>query len=736
LQLQGLNNKAMADTQNQGFLQEAAQENDQFRVKHQEANPATAQAELQAHLQNLEAIRQKYRQGLTNPMSQALYDDDSRRANSMLMLNASSAIAEGQFKYRATAHAGQQQLYTQLAVSAPNEMVREMFVESAAHNTVAYVKGELGGSDDQAKAEMLRTESEVYGSVIRQNMIQDPEGMNTLFQDKLAGGQISGAEAAELGPRLQELLQRHNIAKTGDSVMAGPGPDGTTGGPYAATGGTKLDALYNAVGHGESHFNPGARTSDKGAVGLMQIEPETFAAFAKPGEKIDVPADNAAVGKRILASYLKKYNGDTDRAAVAYFSGPGNVAPAGSATPWKVDRNDGHTTVSQYVTHVRQRIAAQGGGQAPQLTEGEPGVVGPGGAPPPPPGTARSGPPIPYTGQKPAPTAAVGAQLDWYEQNAPAMIADARAKAVAQAEAEGGDPIVAGHEAEQYTRSLINNAEGPLQKQVGDMAGQLLGQISGGIGGVPITSPEQLKQIPGAYETFMQLPGRQRASITGVINTQLRQYSQEQKSEIEGWQYTNTAAYATADKKILDPKTQLDRVTRAKMYEDWQKWTANQKRQAMYPNIKLNLIDNNRLLDNTLITAGIVDPTTKRPGTPQQERDYDVFTGRMFEEIEKWQQANPKAHISPMEVSKIASQVLPSVMQPGARYGLFPNAPAGLTWGSAPTQVGAHVITEADYGALHQILMERNGGRIPMDWEIGQLAEQLYGPNYGMTRGR
>lgn len=147
----------------------------------------------------------------------------------------------------------------------------------------------------------------------------------------------------------------------------------------------------------ESNNNPNVRTSDKNAHGIGQITPDTFNAYAKPGERIDVPKDNLAVHKRIIADYYQRYNGDPARIAVAYFSGPGNVAPPGSPTPWLKDKSDGHKLTSSYVSDVIGRIRNQGPpaanenavalGSAPSANSVESGPSaepnqGPGAAPP------------------------------------------------------------------------------------------------------------------------------------------------------------------------------------------------------------------------------------------------------------------------------------------------------------------------------------------------------------------
>jgi len=131
----------------------------------------------------------------------------------------------------------------------------------------------------------------------------------------------------------------------------------------AAASGKKYsgDDLYPAFHGQESGGGKNTTTSVDNAHGDMQIIPDTFNRFAKPGETIDNPEDNKRVGHRILEYYSQKYNGDAARVAVAYFSGEGNVAPPGSATPWKENRHDGQGTfVSQYVNGILGRLGAPG----------------------------------------------------------------------------------------------------------------------------------------------------------------------------------------------------------------------------------------------------------------------------------------------------------------------------------------------------------------------------------------
>ena len=118
--------------------------------------------------------------------------------------------------------------------------------------------------------------------------------------------------------------------------------------------------ISDAIFSQESGNKFGSQMSSSGAIGGAQIMPATFAQYAKPGEDINNPEDNKAVGQRIIDNYTKKYNGDAARVATAYFSGPGNVAPEGSPTPWIKDTVDTDgKSVSSYVGDVTSRLGSQ-----------------------------------------------------------------------------------------------------------------------------------------------------------------------------------------------------------------------------------------------------------------------------------------------------------------------------------------------------------------------------------------
>lgn len=201
----------------------------------------------------------------------------------------------------------------------------------------------------------IAASSKMVGSV---QWAKGPNGeYHALFPMQDSQGNLKYQEPAEM-PSGYSLMGETPGQADANTIKAGYVP--------GSGGGSVSDALKRAILGQESGGNPAVGASVDGAIGIGQITPGTFAQFAKPGEKITNPTDNAAVSGRILDSYLSQY-GDPARAAVAYFSGPGNVAPAGSATPYLHDAKDGNgVATSTYVSQVLGRMGSAGGGA--QLT--------------------------------------------------------------------------------------------------------------------------------------------------------------------------------------------------------------------------------------------------------------------------------------------------------------------------------------------------------------------------------
>jgi soluble lytic murein transglycosylase-like protein len=98
-------------------------------------------------------------------------------------------------------------------------------------------------------------------------------------------------------------------------------------------------ALVRAVIAVESAFDPHA-LSDKGAVGLMQVLPDTGARYGvradgkrSTAEKLRDPATNLRVGTRYLRDLLARFGNDVSLALAAYNAGEGAVATHGNRIP-------------------------------------------------------------------------------------------------------------------------------------------------------------------------------------------------------------------------------------------------------------------------------------------------------------------------------------------------------------------------------------------------------------------
>jgi soluble lytic murein transglycosylase-like protein len=94
-------------------------------------------------------------------------------------------------------------------------------------------------------------------------------------------------------------------------------------------------ALVLAVIVAESGNDPGA-VSAKGAVGLMQILPDTAALVGVPSAHDS--ASNIEAGCRYLGGLLASFGGDVELALAAYNAGPGAVRRWGTVPPYRETR--------------------------------------------------------------------------------------------------------------------------------------------------------------------------------------------------------------------------------------------------------------------------------------------------------------------------------------------------------------------------------------------------------------
>jgi len=90
---------------------------------------------------------------------------------------------------------------------------------------------------------------------------------------------------------------------------------------------TQLAYLRSIYGQ-ESGAGSNTTTSNRGAVGGMQIIPSTFKSVADPGMDINNPVDNARAGIRYAMQGYKAASGDPVLAGAYYYGGPGGMKKA------------------------------------------------------------------------------------------------------------------------------------------------------------------------------------------------------------------------------------------------------------------------------------------------------------------------------------------------------------------------------------------------------------------------
>lgn len=89
-------------------------------------------------------------------------------------------------------------------------------------------------------------------------------------------------------------------------------------------------AFLHSVAQAESAYQANA-ISPKGAIGIMQLMPETAAELKADPRN---PAENVEAGARHLAALLEKYEGSSAKALAAYNAGEGAVAKYGGVPPY------------------------------------------------------------------------------------------------------------------------------------------------------------------------------------------------------------------------------------------------------------------------------------------------------------------------------------------------------------------------------------------------------------------
>jgi hypothetical protein len=341
-------------------------------------------------------VRQKIRSTLPNPAAQRAFDLLAVRREGFMVQDI-NAYAGGQIKVADT-HS---------AMAAQSIAIESAGRPEIASNDLLFNKA-IGDIKFQAARIMM---NQGYGSVMHQDPVKGtitfddtPEGkqasvvwqdylnkavgdaweyrIKALLTDPASGNvqtavkvlndnkaNIPSATLAKLQAMLYAPYRQAQVRNIAQDVLAEADQNYLADISGDIKGKFNPAQLTNAIIGQESGGHPNVVNAISGATGLGQIMPDTWKAYARPGEDIKNPKDNKAVTQRILTDLLNKYDGDVERAAVAYYSGPSNVAPAGSATPWLKDiSKDRHgndiPSVSTYVKSIVSRLQGGAGGSS------------------------------------------------------------------------------------------------------------------------------------------------------------------------------------------------------------------------------------------------------------------------------------------------------------------------------------------------------------------------------------
>lgn len=310
-------------------------------------------------LKRLEDERVQGRANLTSPRAQLEYDTQTKR----LFADADQHVGQHtdtQWKTWATSvNTNTAAHWAGMLARQPNDP--QTIVNGTQAMIDAYVKtAEMHGAQpgdavwtearDNGRRDALKTRLDAIA-------VTDPDGAMkkaTQFKDILGTqyDDVANKLRARADKQAGDTLAARAVTqtRTNPPVLPANAPGGSPGVP-------SVDNVHRAIVMQESGGNPNAPTSIDDARGIGQIIPATFNQYARPGEQIGNPSDNLAVSKRIIADYYQRYNGDAQRVAVAYFSGPGNVAPQGATTPYIRDAADGNgKRTSAYVADVSNRM--------------------------------------------------------------------------------------------------------------------------------------------------------------------------------------------------------------------------------------------------------------------------------------------------------------------------------------------------------------------------------------------
>lgn len=316
------------------------------------ADAMNARADTAHEIDN---IIQENREGLSTPQAKLQYDNETRRYRAQWLTQMGTHADEQQRVWAQDTNNTSATLALNQASRSPTDQTA---VDDALTRTrTAYVRNaQLRGED--ANGAVLKADQDVAMARIRSLVVSDPQSAQKVL-DENAGVLGSRADYDQLSHGVRAAVINATLAPeidkaVNEAVSSAHGAVGQT-----PTGSPAVQDISRAIGQQEWHGKGPAPTSVNGAIGPSQITPDTAQQYGLDPTKLNDPvyaqrARDLIIGK--LAA-LPNVQGDASRVAVGYFSGPGNIAPVGSPTPYIHDAADGTgKKTSAYVADVLSRL--------------------------------------------------------------------------------------------------------------------------------------------------------------------------------------------------------------------------------------------------------------------------------------------------------------------------------------------------------------------------------------------
>lgn len=173
----------------------------------------------------------------------------------------------------------------------------------------------------------------------------------------------------DMGEPLSPFKNKRKSARAPDSGLA-PGSDAVSAARDEGLSGEQTRLMMSIYGQ-ESSADPDAPTSNRGAVGGMQMMPDTFKRFADPGWDINNPEHNRRAAARYIKYLWGKSGGNAGTTAGAYYGGEGVIGPGGTLKERRDPVNPNNPSTLEYRGQVLSRMRAGSGTPLPDVMSKE-----------------------------------------------------------------------------------------------------------------------------------------------------------------------------------------------------------------------------------------------------------------------------------------------------------------------------------------------------------------------------